>query len=114
MLQVSGIYKDLWRPKDFSSDLLVLKLVSSETVKKLTDIIMIGEDPAAFGSICTSLYLLRLGLYAVNTKFLDANMRRIFSVVLYDMDNQHQKYMYHHQEEHSEIYNWYVVPCYYK
>ena len=42
MLQVSGISKDLWRPKYFSSDILVLKLASSETFKKLTDTIMIS------------------------------------------------------------------------
>ena len=42
MLQVSGISKDLWRPKYFVSDLLVLKLASSETFKKLNDTIMIS------------------------------------------------------------------------
>ena len=62
MLQVAGISKSLWRPKDFASDLLVLKLASSDTVKKFTGIIMISEDPEAVGSICTSLYFLRLGL----------------------------------------------------
>ena len=75
MLQVSRISKDLWRPKYFESDLLVLKLTSSETFKKLTDTIMISEDLAAFVSLCTSLYLLRLVLYDVNTKVLYTNMR---------------------------------------
>ena len=74
MLQVAGVSKDLWIPKYFASGILVLKLYSSDTVKKLTGIIMIGEDPEAVGSLCTSLYLLRLGLYAVNTKVLDASM----------------------------------------
>ena len=78
MLQVSGISKYLWRPKDIVSDLLVLKLASSDTVKKSTDIIMICEDPAAVGSLCTSLYFSRLGLYAVNTKVLYANMQVSF------------------------------------
>ena len=56
MLQVAVISKDIWLPKNFSYDLLVLKLASSETVKKLTDIIMIGEDTAAVGSLCTSFH----------------------------------------------------------
>ena len=71
MLQVSVISKDSWRPNDFESDILVLKLASSETVKNLTYIIMIGKDPEAVGSLFTSLYFLGLGLYSVNTKFLD-------------------------------------------
>ena len=78
MLQVSGISKNLWRPKDFASDILVLKLASSETVKKLTGIIMIGDYLETFFSLCTSLYFLRLGLYAVNTKVLASNMRVYF------------------------------------
>ena len=78
MLQVAGIYRDLWRPKDFAFDLLILKLASSETVKNLTDIIMIGEDPEAVGSLCASPYFLRLGLYAVNTKVIHATMRVSF------------------------------------
>ena len=65
-------------PKGFSSDILLLKLVSSETVKKLTDIIMIGEYPASVGILCTSLYFLRIFLYAVNSKVLDANMQLSF------------------------------------
>ena len=78
MLQVSDIYEDSWHPKDFAYDILVLKLASSETVQKLTGIIMIGDYLETFGSLCTSLYFLRLGLYAVNTKVLDANMRVSF------------------------------------
>ena len=78
MLQVAGIYKDLWIPKYFASDLLVLKLASSDTVKKLTSIIIIGEDPASVGSLCTSLYFLILGLYSVNTKVIDANKQVSF------------------------------------
>ena len=53
MLQVYEISKDLWRPKDFASYLLVLKLDSSGTVKNFTDTIMIGEYPASVGSLCT-------------------------------------------------------------
>ena len=78
MLQVAGIYKDLWRPIYFAYNLPVLKLTSSETIKKLTDIIMIGKYPAAVGSLFTSLYFIRLGLYAVNTKVLDAKIRVSF------------------------------------
>ena len=78
MLQVAGISKDLWRPKDFAFDILVLRLDSSDNVEILTYIIIIGEDPAAVGSICNSIYFLILGLYAVNTKVLDANMRVSF------------------------------------
>ena len=82
MLQVVGISKDLWRPEDFASDLLVLKLASSDTVKNLTGIIMVGEYPVEVGILCNSLYFLRLGLYAVDTKFLDANMRVSFCGVI--------------------------------
>ena len=78
ILQVAEISKHLWNPKYFASYLLFLKLASSETIKKLTDIIMIDEDPEEVGSLCNSLYLLRLGLYAANTKFLDANIRVSF------------------------------------
>ena len=78
MLQVADISKDLWRSKDFASDILFLKLDFSETVILLTDIIMIGDYSSAVGSLCNSLYFLRLCLYAVNTKVIDANMRVSF------------------------------------
>ena len=74
ILQVAGISKDLWCPKDFAFYPLVLKLASSDYIKTFTNRIVIGEDPEAVDSLCTSLYFFRLGLYDVNTKFLDANM----------------------------------------
>ena len=106
MLQVFSISNYLWRLKDFASDILVLNLDSSETVKILTDTIIIGEDSAPVGSLFTSLYFLRLGLHSSGYKHVI-----IFSVVLYDMDNQNQKYLSRHQEEHSDIYNWCIVSC---
>ena len=43
ILQLSGISADLWRPIDFASDLLVLKLASYETVQSLYEYHISGE-----------------------------------------------------------------------
>ena len=108
MLQVAGISKDLWRPKNFAYDLLVLKLASSETVKKLTDIIIIGENPEAVRSLCTSIYFWFI-CYEYQSYWCKNSI--IFYFVLYDMYNYHQKYLYNHQAEHSDKYNWCVISC---
>ena len=65
---MAGVNKCLCKPNEFTSYLLVLSLDSSDTVNKLIDLITIGENPASFGILCTSLYFLITGLFAVNTK----------------------------------------------
>ena len=39
--RIAGVSMELWRPSDFASDLLVLKLVSCKKVNKLDE----AEDP---------------------------------------------------------------------
>jgi hypothetical protein len=47
---------DLWRVKDFASDLLVLKLASLDTVEKLC--LLGNEDEGSVGVLCAALYFM--------------------------------------------------------
>ena len=38
LLQASGVTRELWQPEDFASDLLVLKLNSHTTIKKIISV----------------------------------------------------------------------------
>ena len=54
--------------KDFTSDLLVLKWASFETISKLNR--LTHEDQGSVAVLCASLYFLRIRLFAVNSKKL--------------------------------------------
>ena len=68
LLHVANIGIDLWRIKDYASDLLVLKLASSSTVGALCNIVGTEKDSVIVTVLCISLYFMRLQLYAVNCK----------------------------------------------
>ena len=80
LLRLAGVSINLWRPSDFSSDLLVLKLVSMDTIQRLND----ASNP--FGStasgdkgvLALSLFFLRLRLHAVNGKSLPVRHRFVY------------------------------------
>ena len=58
--------KNLWRPEDFASDLLVLKLVIHRTINKFRQL---GDfDGGDFSVVGFKLYCMRLRFYAVNEK----------------------------------------------
>jgi hypothetical protein len=66
MLVLCGVAKEIWRPTDWASDLLVLKLNSSDTVMKL--LTLSDEDVGSTAVLAITLYFTRLKLYAVNAK----------------------------------------------
>ena len=66
MLVLCGVVKEIWRPTDWASDLLVLKLNSSDTVMKL--LTLSDEDVGSTAVLAITLYFTRLKLYAVNAK----------------------------------------------
>ena len=80
LLRLAGVSMDLWRPNDFASDLLVLKLVSVKTIEKLEEI----DDP--FGStscgdkgvLSLTLFFIRLHLHAVNGLGVPARHRAVY------------------------------------
>ena len=69
MLRRAGVSEDLWRIKDFASDLLVLRLYSVETI---TRILMLDDDDDAgsVGILCALLFFGNARLYAVNARIL--------------------------------------------
>ena len=84
LLRLAGIAKDLWRPNDFASDLLVLNLASYNSVKKLHKYMCSeGSDFLAcdMGSLMVTLVMARLRLYAINGKCIAANWRAVYSWV---------------------------------
>jgi hypothetical protein len=66
MLVLCGVAKEIWRPTDWASDLLVLKLNSLDTVTKLLR--LSDEDVGSTVVLTITLYFTRLKLYAVNAK----------------------------------------------
>ena len=80
LLRLAGVSMDLWRPNDFASDLLVLKLVSLKTIEKLD----LAEEP--FGStsrgdkgvLSLTLFFIRLHLHAVNGLEVPARHRAVY------------------------------------
>jgi len=79
-LRLSGVSTDLWRPKDFASDLLVLRLLSAKTIKALDE----STDPLGStssgdkGLLSLTLFFMRLQLYAVNGKQVPATHRALY------------------------------------
>lgn len=68
------------RYKDFASDLLVLKLASSQTLQKLASLLATGETDFTAGDIgslgCT-LFMMRLHLHSVNGREVPSKHRAI-------------------------------------
>eukprot|EP00978_Attheya_sp_CCMP212_P004720 scaffold10357_cov66-Attheya_sp.AAC.6 len=77
LLRLSGISADLWRPIDFASDLLVLKLALHGTVQSLYDYHSISEDETDtvtdfsagdIGSLMVTFVTTKLRLYSINSR----------------------------------------------
>ena len=66
LLPLAGVAQELWRVKDWASDLVVLRLASADTVAKVAT--LVNEEAGSVCSLCVTLYFMRLKLYAVNTK----------------------------------------------
>ena len=80
LLRIAGVSMELWRPSDFASDLLVLKLVSCKTIKKLDE----AEDPLGStargyeGVLSLTLFFIRLHLHAINGPAVPARHRFVY------------------------------------
>lgn len=66
LLPLAGVAEELWRVKDWASDLVVLRLASAATVAKVAT--LVNEEAGSVCTLCVTLYFMRLKLYAVNTK----------------------------------------------
>lgn len=76
LLQLSGVHHELYRVKDYASNLLVLRLASASTIKKLVEILPHGilciQDVVV---LSLSLYFMRMHLYSINGKHISASLR---------------------------------------
>ena len=76
LLQSAGVTRELWRPEDFASNLLVIKLNSYTTIQKIIAVkINYGGDAAV---TCVSLYMAILRAYAVNAKDIPWDERLVY------------------------------------
>ena len=69
LLRVAGVTNELFRVQDFASDASVLRLFSSSSIQKLSNVLSEGEKDFSAGDIgCLSLalFMVRLHLHAVN------------------------------------------------
>ena len=64
LLPIGKVPQDLWRIKDFASDLLVLKLASAKTIESVLPITVMDE--LSKKATCMILFFMRTHLYAVN------------------------------------------------
>ena len=78
LFALAGIPQELWRVKDWASDLVVLRMASSQTVQKVAALSE-SEDQGTVAVMCTSLYFIRLKLFSVNCKKLGFRERVVFS-----------------------------------
>ena len=60
------IAQDLWRMKDYASDLLVLKLASLETVTAVLSL-PLCHDPNSVQALCVTLLFMRTHLFAAKS-----------------------------------------------
>ena len=65
LLHLAGVSAELWRVKDWASNLVLLRLASENTVAKVAK--LVNEDVESVPVLCVTLYFLRLKLFAVNT-----------------------------------------------
>jgi hypothetical protein len=87
LLRLSGISADLWRPVDFASDLLVLKLASHATVQSLYSYHISGDETETvndfsagdIGSLMVTFVMTKLRLHSINSRNVDAKQRAVFS-----------------------------------
>ena len=70
ILKIAGVAKDLWRPSDFSSNVVVLKLMSTDTLRKIE--VLRNSNQRDFsdveaGVLSLTLYFCRLHLHSVKS-----------------------------------------------
>jgi hypothetical protein len=74
LLNKAGVDRDLFRVSDYSSDCVILKLCSLETISKL--MLLVGsESPHSIVAIAMSLYFLRMFLTAWNSEGISGDNR---------------------------------------
>ena len=77
LLHLAEVPEDLWRPSDFSSDLIVLKLCSSITMEKLIQLRrpIYRIKSSDINILILTLYFIRLRLYSINASNVLASNR---------------------------------------
>ena len=76
VLRLAGVSVDLYRVNDYASDVLVLKLCSSDTIDKLLNLVVTSkEDPLNVSFVAITLYFLRTFICAYNTDNISSEGR---------------------------------------
>ena len=76
LLSLAGVPSDLYCVSDYASDVLVLKLCSSNTINKLLNLLInTNEDPLNISFMAMTLYFLRSFICAYNTADLSCEGR---------------------------------------
>ena len=66
LLSLALVAVELWRIKDWASDLVVSRLASAKSVAKVA--MLSNEEVGSVSVLCLTLYFIRLKLFAVNAK----------------------------------------------
>ena len=81
ILRQSGVSTELWRPTDFASNILMLKLASCESVQKIHRHMSSGVSDALscdLGSLMVTLTMIRLRLFLVKSSLMDLKQCAVF------------------------------------
>ena len=80
VLRVAGVSMDDYRPSDFASDHLVLKLISYNTIEKIAnaDPLLGSTSSGDKGVLAATFFFMRIHLYAVNGKSVPARHRAVY------------------------------------
>ena len=76
LLICAKIALDLYRIKDFASDLLVLQLASAKTVSSL--LLLPASNPSSLHALIVTLFFMRLHFFAVNSEFVIHAKTRVY------------------------------------
>ena len=98
VVELVGVSLELYRVDDYASDVIVLKLCSSDTILKLLKLIGTGaEDPMNIAFMAMSLYFLRTFICAFNGDQISAEARitMLWSSLMWftPLDGIHEKYI---------------------
>ena len=76
ILCLGGVSVDLYRVNDYASNVLILKLCSSDTINKLLNLLVTEkEDPLNIAFMAISWYFLRTFLCAYNAESINSEAR---------------------------------------
>ena len=67
LMQITGATQELWRPEEYISYHMVLKLLRYGTIKKLVG--LYSSNGGDTFMVCGTLYFMQLRLFAVNAKY---------------------------------------------